>query len=293
MNELGLAIGFGLVTAGMLAISTVALTLQYSVTSIPNFAHGDIMTLGAYVAFTTSTFINNLLIEALVAAAAGGVFAFLMNWAILQSFVRAGARNIICLVVTAGVSLVLQSTLLAIYGGAAVYFRLPPTQASKFGPFLWTGREIQIMLAAAVVLTSVHVILRYTKFGKSQRAVADSPELARISGIDSYRVVNLTWLWAGAMAGFAGFVLAGSIGALDPTTGFSFLLVIFAAAIVGGIGQPYGAMLGALLIGLSLEISAIYLPSQYKAAVAFVFLILALMFRPSGLIPARARNTVY
>jgi branched-subunit amino acid ABC-type transport system permease component len=293
MNQLGLAIGFGFVTAGILAISTVALTLQYSVTSVPNFAHGDIMTLGAYAAYTTSLLVNNLALEALAAVVAGGAFAFFMNWGVLQPFLRAGVKNIIMLVVTAGVSLILQSSLLGIFGGAAVFFRVPQGAPRSYGPFQWTGRDLEIMISSVVVLTIVHIVLRYTKFGKAQRAVADSPELARVSGIPSHRVVNITWAWAGGMAGFSGFVLAGSIGALSPATGFGFLLVVFAAAIVGGIGQPYGAMLGALLIGLTLEVSAIYLPSQYKEAAAFALLIVALLFRPSGLIPARARNTVY
>jgi neutral amino acid transport system permease protein len=293
MSQLGLAIGFGMVTAGILAVSTVAVTLQYSVTNVPNFAHGDIMTLGAYTAYTTGLLLNNLLLEAAAAVVVGGFFAFLMNWGLLQPFIRAGARNIIVLVITVATSLILQNVLLAVFGGSAVDYKLPADQPHRYGPFSWTNRDIAIMVAAALVLASVHVVLRFTRFGKAQRAVSDSPELARVSGIDSHRVVNLTWLWAGAMTGFAGFILAASVGAFTPSVGFTFLLVVFAAAVVGGIGQPYGAMLGALLIGVTMEVSALYVSSQWKQAVAFGLLILALLFRPSGLIAARARNVVY
>jgi branched-subunit amino acid ABC-type transport system permease component len=293
MSQLGLAIGFGLVTAGILAVSTVAVTLQYSVTNVPNFAHGDIMTLGAYAAYTTGLLVENIFFEALAAILICAGFAFLMNWKLLQPYIRAGVRNIIVLVITAATSLILQNILLAIFGGSEVDFKLPADQPHRYGPFSWTNRDLVIMASAAIVLASVHVVLRYTKFGKAQRAVSDSPELARVSGIDSHRVVNLTWLWAGAMTGFAGFVLAASVGAFTPSVGFTFLLVVFAAAVVGGIGQPYGAMLGALLIGLTMEISALYVSSQWKQAVAFALLILALLFRPSGLIAARARNIVY
>ncbi|MGH7860612.1 MAG: branched-chain amino acid ABC transporter permease, partial [Candidatus Dormibacteraceae bacterium] len=170
---------------------------------------------------------------------------------------------------------------------------LPSPAPQNYGPFRFTPNDLWIIISAAVVLLSVHAVLRYTKFGKSQRAVSDDPSLARVSGIDSDRVINLTWLWAGAMTGFAGFVLAASVGAFDPTLGFTFLLVIFAAAVVGGVGQPYGAMLGALLIGVAMEVSALYISSEYKQVVAFVLLILTLLVRPSGLIPARARNVVY
>lgn len=293
MSQFALAVGFGMVTAGILAVSTVAVTLQYSVTSVPNFAHGDIMTLGAYAAYSTGLVVNNLALEAAAAILACALFAFLMNWGLLQPFIRAGVRNIIVLVITAATSLILQNILLAIFGGSEVDYRFPSSNPHSYGPFSWTTRDVAIMISAAVVLASVHVVLRYTKFGKAQRAVSDSPELARVSGIDSHRVVNLTWLWAGGMAGFSGFILAASVGAFTPSVGFTFLLIVFAAAVVGGIGQPYGAMLGALLIGLSMEVSALYVSSQWKQAVAFIILILALLIRPSGLIPARARNVVY
>jgi branched-subunit amino acid ABC-type transport system permease component len=131
----------------------------------------------------------------------------------------------------------------------------------------------------------VHLVLRYTKFGKAQRAVADSRELARVTGIDAARVVRITWLWAGAMGGLAGFVLGVSVGSLTPTLGNTFLLVIFSAAIVGGISKPYGSMIGALVIGMSMEISALYIPADYKPVVAFAFLIVTLLLRPNGLFP--------
>lgn len=287
------AIGFGLVTAAILAVPTVAVSLQYGVTSVPNFAQGDIMTLGAYAAYQTQILVHNLILEALFAIVVCALFAAGMNYGLIQRFQKHGSRNIIILVVTASVSLILQNSIEAIWGGAPVNFGLPAIQLNNYGPFQWSERDLAIMAAAAVVLVSVHVILRYTKFGKSQRAVSDSPELARVSGIDLDRVINLTWLWAGAMTGFAGFILAASVGSFDPGFGFTFLLVIFAAAVVGGIGQPYGAMLGALFIGVATEVSAVFISSEYKQGVAFILLVLALLVRPSGLIPARARNIVY
>ena len=293
MTAITNAVGFGMVTAAILAVATVAVTLQYSVTQVPNFAQGDIMTLGAYAAYTTQVLFPNLILEAAVATVVCALFAMGMNQTVIRGFQKRGTRNIIILVVTAAVSLILQNSILAIYGGAPVEFKLPSTQPSQYGPFRWTERDIQIMVSAVVVMLSVHFILRYTKFGKSQRAVSDDPQLARVTGIDAERVINLTWLWSGAMTGFAGFILAVSVGAFDPSFGFSFLLVILAAAVVGGIGQAYGAMLGALLIGLTMEISAVYISSEYKVVVAFVLLIVMLLIRPSGIIAARAKNVVY
>jgi neutral amino acid transport system permease protein len=188
--------------------------------------------------------------------------------------------------------LVLQNALLAIFGGSYVPLRLSAGAPLDIGPFIWTTPNIIIMLVALASLTAVHVVLKYTKFGKSQRAVADDPELARVTGIRSARVIQLTWLWAGARAGLSGFVLGISIGGLVPSLGFQYLLVVFSAAVVGGLGQPYGAMLGALLIGLAMEVSAVYIPADYKQGVALAALILTLLFRPHGLIASRSRIVV-
>jgi len=261
----------------------VALSLQFSVTNIPNFAHGEIMTAGAYGALVTQSVTHNVFAAGVVACLLGGALALFLNWAILTPFARAGAKRLVLFILTIASGLVLQNTILLIFGGANLPYSLPSSTARNIGPFIFTDRSLAIIGAAVVAMLALHIILRYTKFGKAQRAVADSRELARVSGIDAARVIRLTWLIAGAMGGLAGFVLGVSIGSLTPTLGYTFLLVIFAAAIVGGIGKPYGAMLGALLIGMAMEISALYIPSDYKAVVAFAFLIVTLLIRPSGL----------
>jgi branched-subunit amino acid ABC-type transport system permease component len=139
------------------------------------------------------------------------------------------------------------------------------------------------MGSAVMIMLGVHLLLQYTKFGKAQRAISDNRELARVTGIDADRIVSMTWLLDGLIAGFAGFALGASVGSLSPTIGNAFLLVIFAAAIVGGIGKIYGAMAGALLIGLAMEVSALYVPADYKVVVAFVLLVVTLLLRPEGL----------
>jgi neutral amino acid transport system permease protein len=283
LNDLLLVIGFGLITASILALSTVALSLQFSVTNIPNFAHGEIMTAGAYGALVTQNATHNVLAAAIVACVLGGLLALLLNWAILAPFARSGAKRLVLFILTIASGLILQHVILLIFGGANLTYALPSSPARRIGPFIFTDRSLIIMGAAVAVMLALHLILRYTKFGKAQRAVADSRELARVSGIDAALIIRLTWLMAGAMGGLAGFVFGVSIGSLTPTLGYTFLLVIFAAAIVGGIGKPYGAMLGALIIGMATEVSALYLPSDYKPVVAFAFLIITLLVRPSGL----------
>jgi branched-subunit amino acid ABC-type transport system permease component len=147
-----------------------------------------------------------------------------------------------------------------------------------------TSRQLGIIGIAVVGMVAIHVMLQYTKFGKAQRAVADNAELARVAGIPVARVVAITWLITGAMAGLAGFVLGMTVGAITPTLGFNFLLTVFAAVIIGGLGKPYGAMVGALIIGLVTEISALYIDPDYTSVLAFAILLLALAFRPQGLV---------
>ena len=283
MQDILLAIGFGLVTAAIIALSTVALSLQYSVTNIPNFAHGELMTIGAYAALVAQRATDNVLLQAVAAAICGGIFAWSMNRFIIQPFARRKARNLVLFILTLATSLILQNGVLLIFGGSNIGYTVAAGGAQKVGPFIFTGQDLLIIGSAVVIMIAIHLLLQKTKFGKAQRAISDDRDLARASGIDADRVVQMTWLIDGLIAGFAGFALGASVGSLSPTIGNSFLLVIFAAAIVGGIGRIYGAMAGALLIGLAMEVSALYVPADYKVVVAFVLLIVTLLLRPDGL----------
>jgi neutral amino acid transport system permease protein len=286
MSNLMLGVGFGLVTASILALATVPLSLQMSVARIPNFAHGEILTVGAYAAYVVNQHVNNIYLEALAAALAGGLVAYLMNALLLQPFARRKPKLLILFILTIAASLMIQNIILLFFTGNSLAYHLPPSPPHKIGPFLLTGLNLFTIAAAIVVMLAVHVLLKYTKFGKAQRAVADSKDLAQVTGINSERIVQLTWLLDGLIAGFAGFLLGVSSGTLTPTLGQGYLLVIFAAAILGGIGKPYGAMAGAVFIGVAMEISALYIPASYKEVVAFGLLILTLLLRPNGIFAA-------
>lgn len=286
MHNLLLGIGFGLVTASVLALATVPLSMQMSVARIPNFAHGEILTCGAYAAYVVDGHVSNIYLEAVVAALAGALVAFLMNVLLLQPFARRKPKLLILFILTIAASLILQNGLLLQFGGSNVSYRLPPSAPHHIGPFLLTGLNLFTIAAAIVMMLAVHLILRYTEFGKAQRAVADNADLARVSGINSESIIRRTWLLDGLLAGFAGFLLGISSGTLSPTLGQGYLLVIFAAAILGGIGRPYGAMLGAVVIGVGMEVSALYIPADYKETIAFGLLVLTLLFRPSGIFAA-------
>ncbi|PZS16086.1 MAG: branched-chain amino acid ABC transporter permease [Pseudonocardiales bacterium] len=287
MHDLLLGIGFGLVTAAVLAISTVALSLQFSVTNFPNFAHGEMMTVGAYASLTTYRATHNAVLACAASIVAGALLGALINKVVIAPFRRRNTAGLTLFVLTIGISLILQNGVLWRYGGQTLRLPIEGGAPHHIGGFLLTTEQIAIIGGAAVIMLGVHVILKYTLFGKAQRAVAESPTLAEASGISSGRIINRTWFLTGGLAGLAGFVLALTTGALTPGMGFSFLLIVFAAAILGGIGQPYGAMAGAIAVGVAMEVSAIYIKSDYKTVVAFAILIVALLFRPQGLVPAK------
>lgn len=283
MTEFLHAFGFGLVTASIIALASIGFSLQFTVTRTPNFAHGELLTLGAYGALVAQGLTHSLPVEVVSAVAVGAVSGSLMNIVAMQPFLRAGAKRLTIFLVTVAVGLIIQNSILLIFGGAPSSFELPAFNLHHIGPFLWTTQDLVIMVGALAILVGLHLMLRYTRLGKALRAVSDNPQLARITGIKTPRIVQVTWTLDGALSGLAGFVLAAYIGGLTPTIGFTFLVVVFAASVIGGLGRPYGTLAGALVIGLAMEISAVYIPAEYKLSVAFVILILTLLVRPSGL----------
>lgn len=287
MNTLFLGIGFGLVTASVLAISTVALSLQFGVTRVPNFAHGEIMTVGAYAALSTDQATHNAILAAAAAIGAGALLGVGTNKLLFGPFRNRNVARLTLFVLTIAASLIIQNVVLLVYGGSTQSLPMTGGVPHHVGPFLFTAQQGLIIALAVAVMLGVHLLLRYTYFGRAQRAVAENLALARASGINAARVINRTWLLTGSLAGLAGYVLGISTGGLYPAMGFQFLLVVFAAAILGGIGQPYGAMAGALVVGVTMEVSALYISSDYKTVIAFGLLILALLVRPQGLVAAR------
>jgi neutral amino acid transport system permease protein len=264
----------------VLAISTVALSLQFGVTRVPNFAHGEIMTVGAYAALVTDRAVHNTLLAALAAIAAGCVVGVAINKLLFGPFRRQKVARLTLFVLTIAASIIIQNAVLLIFGGSTQPLPGGGGTPHHLGPFLFTTQQEVIIVLAVAIMAAVHVLLKYTYFGRAQRAVAENLSLAQASGINSAQVINRTWVLTGAMAGLAGFVLGLTTGGLYPA-------IVFAAAILGGIGQPYGAMAGALVVGVTMEVSALYISSNYKTVVAFILLILALLLRPQGLVTAR------
>lgn len=285
MSLLYLSFGFGLITASVLALAAVGLSLQFGVTNYINFAYGEFLTIGAYLAWSLNHWLHlNVWLSMVIATLFTGVFGVVTNQFLLRPFTKKGKPLLFLLIVTFGLSLFLSNLVLAIWGPDFVNLDVPRQQPFSVGPMLFTANQLAIIAIAVVVMLALHLLLTRTEIGKAMRAMSDSVDLAQVSGIDTDRITSFTWLVSGGLAGLAGIVLAINLTSFQPAFGGEFLFVIFAAVILGGVGSPYGAILGALVIGLATEMSGVFLDSAYKNDVAFALLVLMLLLRPQGLI---------
>src|ERR1700680_2507781 len=299
MNQALLTLGFALVTAAILALSAVAFTLEYAVTNVANVSHGEILTVGAYAAYLVHERTGSAIAGAIAAALVGGFVALAMHAAVIGPFIRFGATPTIVFIATLGLSFMIQNTLVIFFGAANVAYTLDPGAPQHIGPFLVTPLDLQIIASAIAITLVLYVIISRTRFGKALRAVSQNRELARVTGINATRVAAATFFLAGLIAGYAGFILAESVGSFNPYFGFSFFLITLTAAVAGGLGRAFGTMVGAVLVGLILEFAQTvplpgggYLSASYNLAFAFAILAIVILVRPRGLF-TNARRTVF
>jgi branched-chain amino acid transport system permease protein/neutral amino acid transport system permease protein len=284
--------GFGLVTAAVLAIAAVGFTMQFAVTDVLNLAYGAVMIASAFVAYAVNQAGASVWIGLLAAAAAGSGGSVLLNQGIYTPFQRRTADSarapITMVIVSLGMTLIIEFGLQAIVGGTSVSYTMSQGPTVKAGGLVLTAVQFVIIGLAVVVMAAVHGLLRYTKLGKAMRATSANRSLARNCGIRTARIVTVTWAVTGALCGIAGTVFAINNGSFGATSADLFLVVILAAVFLGGPGSAYGAMLGALIIGLATEISAAYINPSYKDVIAFAVLLIMLAVRPSGLLGTAA-----
>jgi len=291
MSTFLVSVGVGLSTAAILALSAVAFTLEYAVSRVANFAHGEFLTIGAYAAYSgQAIFHQNVAAAALIATVAGMLAGLALNAAVIEQF--RGRSGITVLIATLGVALIVENVLIMVYGAANVSYSFAQGGLHHIGPFLWTTSDIEVIFSALAVAGLIYVLLQYTRFGKAVRAVSQDRALAQVSGVPAQRVVMGTWALAGAISGFAGFVLADTIGTFGPQLGFGFLLLTITAAVAGGIGRPYATLGGALIVGLVIQIAGTYTSSAYQLVYAFLLLVVLMLFRPNGVFVRRSSTAV-
>ena len=281
------ALGFGLISASVIAIAAVGFTMQFGIANMINLAYGEVMIVCAYVAFYVNQAGVNVWTAMIAAALAGAVLSFLLNRFLYTPFQRKGTNLIGMVIVSLAASLMLANILLPIVGYATSSYEVDQGPLLRWNGLVLTAAQIAIIFVAAILMLAVHGLLRYTRLGKAMRATAANPTLARNCGIPTQRVVDLVWLLTGALCGVAGVVAGMNSENFAVASGAAYLITIIAAAVLGGAGQPYGAMIGALIIGIVTELSAAAIAPEYKEVVAFAILVLVMVLRPQGLLAKR------
>lgn len=272
---------FGLATGAVISLGAVGLSLSYGVTRFINFSYGELLTLGAYFTVVAVSLGLGLplaiLAGMLVVAVVGTLLAKIFFDPLMQ-------RGFLPLLVTSvGLAFVLQNAVRMGFGSTPIRFPLPLMRPWHLGNLFIPKIPVLVIGIALLAMLAVHLMLHYTDVGKMMRATSDNAVLARVSGIDTGRVLSATWFVSSLVAALGGVLLAMTQIALQPIMGWTFLLVVFAAVLLGGIGSPYGAMLGALVVGLGIEFGTTYLSADYGQAFAFLILLLVLLLRPRGI----------
>jgi branched-chain amino acid transport system permease protein/neutral amino acid transport system permease protein len=282
------SVGFGLVTASVLAVAAIGFTLQFGVTDVLNLAYGAIMIAGAYLAYVINAAGVSIWMALVITVAACAAGSVLLNAGVYAPFQRRGVSAITMVIVSLGMTLIIEFGVQAIAGGTSVSYTMGNGPSVRAGGLNLTAVQLAVIGLSVLVMAGTHVLLRYTRLGKAMRATAANKSLARNCGIRTGRVIALTWAITGALCGLAGVVFAMDAGSFDATSADLFLILILAAVFLGGPGQAYGAMLGAVIIGVATEVSAAYITPDYKYVVGFAVLLIMLGVRPSGLLGARA-----
>jgi len=292
---------YGIVLGSIIALGAIGLTLIFGILNFANFAHGDFMTMGAYVAlflvtgpfvwlgipdnsFGPLSFGWRMVLAFPLAMLATCAFAILLDRLLFRKLRRKGSSAVILAMSALGASFITRMTVLILWGADYRFYRPGIMRPAMILPLEIKIRPDQVFILIVVfsLVTLLHFFLKTTKIGKAMRATADNMELAQISGIDIERVVLWTWGIGGSLAA-AGGILYGLDVQLHPGMGWNFLLPLFAATILGTIGNFSGALVGGLIMGVAQQVSTAFLPPTYKPAVAFIIMIVILLVRPQGL----------
>lgn len=281
----------GLVAGSYLGLGAIGLTLVFGVLRLVNFAHGDLLTAGAYFTIGLSTLGLPLGLAVPGAIVGTALLAYLSEVMIWRPMRDARAGSLQLFLTAIGLALVIRFSIQFVSGGQARTLGIDILSAFEIGTVRLGLMQGIVLVAGLTAMGLVGLMLRHTTLGKQMRAYADNRALAEVSGIETRRIVIVTWLLSGLLAGFAGLLYAAAIGTFNPNFGLTLLLSLFAAAILGGIGNAYGALVGGLVIGLSQEWATLFVNPRWKPAVGFVILILTLLVLPQGIFGKTRRKS--
>lgn len=272
----------GVYLGSVIALAAVGLTLTYGILRLSNFAHGDFMTFGAYITLLANGLGLNIWLSVLVGAAVTVVGALVSERLIWSPMRAQRVDSTTLIIISIGLALFLRNGITLVWGAENQRYNLPVAEAISFLGLQIKYYSILVIVLALVAIAALHYLLQNTQIGKAMRAVADDIDLARVTGINVDRVVIWTWVIAASLTALGGSML-GLVEGVRPNMGWFLILPMFAAVILGGIGNPYGAIAGALVIGIAQEVSTYFIPTEYKLAVALLIMVLVLLFRPQGI----------
>lgn len=269
----------------IIAMCSVGLSLVFGTTGLTNFAHGEMVTFGGLVAFYFNVVLEiPILISGPVVIVLGGCFGLLFNWGIFARLTKRGIGLISQLVVTVGLSIMLRNIFLFQFGGRTKQLSSYSKQTNlEIGPIGITPRDLTTAILGVIILVSVALFLQRSRLGKAIRAVSDNVQLASATGIDTRKVIKLVWFAGGALAATGG-IFRGLDEQVSFSMGSDLLFLMFAGITLGGLGSAFGALIGGFLIGIFVEMSSLFVPSELKVAPALFILIVVLIFRPQGIL---------
>ncbi|MEV0128282.1 branched-chain amino acid ABC transporter permease [Dactylosporangium sp. NPDC050688] len=274
----------------IIALAALGISLIFGTTGLTNFAHGEMVTFGGLITFLFNVTIGMpLVLAGIISVAIGAAMGYFQDRA-FWGWLRKRRTNLVTMmIISIGLSLLIRYVFLYFFGGESRNFADYNAQAGvQYGPFLIAPKNLIADAVALVVLAAVSFALVGTRLGKATRAVADNPALAAASGINVDRIIRLVWTIGGGLAALSGVIL-GAFQGVGFQMGFQILLLIFAAVTLGGFGTAWGALLGSLVIGLFIQISTLWIPTELKSVGALAVLIVILLFRPQGILGRRAR----
>ncbi len=269
----------------IIAMCAVGLSLVFGTTGLTNFAHGEMVTFGGMIAFFLNVTLEiPILISGPVVIVLGGLFGLAFNWAIFARLNKRGIGLISQLVVTVGLSIMLRNIYLFKFGGRTKQLSSYSKQVNlELGPIGITPRDLTTAILGIIILVSIALFLQRSRLGKAIRAVSDNVQLASATGIDTRKVIKIVWFAGGALAATGG-IFRGLDEQVSFSMGSDLIFLMFAAITLGGLGSAFGALIGGIFIGIFVEMSSLYFPSELKAAPALFILIVVLIVRPQGIL---------
>ncbi len=289
------ALGFGVITAALIAIGAMGFTLQFALTNVLNISYAGAMTVGAFAAFAAEELHFPVLLGLVIAPAAAALLTWLLGRTLFGFYARRGAGLFEMVMVTLAVNLIIEFGIDAASGEQIYRFSFPQGASVHAGPFVFTVTQLILVAVALAAFLALEFLLRGTRLGKALRAMAVEPRLARTCGIPTRKIVNVVWLISGALGGLAGLAYVINSLTIDYSVGTNFLPLVLAAAILGKAGSTRGAVLASLVLGIVTEEVGAFGGAEYASVAGFGILVIVLLTRPAALagqVTAKAEITV-